>query len=325
MLSKMKTDRDFSDLMQIHVREMLEYLLRFQYRFDVYAMTEFIEFDPELPEEITRTYTGSYLFFTIANYTLTTAGVSEGFFTFNAGFGAQNFPAHVKIPLGAIAQIRVDGAIIFISQATYKDILLRQDVERSRKKFLAANKDNPLIDQLQANANKEEEKRAERNKRFGFERAEVLKTGAEVEEKKKEAVKKRESRFEMMKRAIEFAQHNEKEDKKLISALQNAQKQVKEAVKKVESKKLKAKRAANEATKKGAKTSPNEAKSAVKAAKGESETSEAKATKRTAKKSTATTAKRTTKPPKETKKTSEALAAKKPAAKKDDKPKKPKA
>lgn len=62
MLSKMKTDRDFSDLMQIHVREMLEYLLRFQYRFDVYAMTEFIEFDPELPEEITRTYTGSYLF-----------------------------------------------------------------------------------------------------------------------------------------------------------------------------------------------------------------------------------------------------------------------
>lgn len=323
MLSKMKTDRDFSDLMQIHVREMLEYLLRFQYRFDVYAMTEFIEFDPELPEEITRTYTGSYLFFTIANYTLTTAGVSEDFFTFNAGFGAQNFPAHVKIPLGAIAQIRVDGAIIFISQATYKDILLRQDVERSKKKFLAANKDNPLIDQLQANANKEEEKRAERNKRFGFERAEVLKTGAEVEEKKKEAVKKRESRFEMMKRAIEFAQHNEKEDKKLIDALQNVQKQVKEAVKKVESTKPKETKVASKGE---IKTSPNEAKTAVKVAKGApSETKAAQNAKRTAKKPAATTAKSATKPLKEAKKTNEAKAAKKPAAKKDDKPKKPKA
>ena len=67
-----------------------------------------IKFTPQLPVEIRETFNETVLFI-LSGYTFESAQLDEDYFSFEAGFGAENFGSIVTIPLLGIQQIIIGG------------------------------------------------------------------------------------------------------------------------------------------------------------------------------------------------------------------------
>jgi len=107
---------DFMQLKIKHAKEILALLLSIQEEFDILCALEGIEFEPELPSHISSAFKDVILF-SLANYTLSTATIKDDYLQFEAGFGEENFPSVVKVPIGNILQITQEEAPLFINVA----------------------------------------------------------------------------------------------------------------------------------------------------------------------------------------------------------------
>jgi len=108
------TNSDFYELKIKHAKEILSLLIHLQEEFDVLSQLEGVEFDPKLPEHISSQFKDVILF-SLANYTLSTAKLNEGYLTFEAGFGEENFGSFVKVPVENIIQITQEETPLFIN------------------------------------------------------------------------------------------------------------------------------------------------------------------------------------------------------------------
>ncbi len=106
----------FRDLKSKHAEEILTLLLQNDDEFSVLCHAEHIDFNPELPQEITKNFTNAIVF-AIANYTLQSAHVLDGKFIFEAGFGEENIGSVVTVPLDNIIQITQEDVPLFINAA----------------------------------------------------------------------------------------------------------------------------------------------------------------------------------------------------------------
>jgi len=108
------TNPKFREIKISHAEEILHFLIQSQDAFDILCVYEDITFDPQLPKEISKSF-HDVIFFSIANYTLSTATIQNEYLTFEAGFGEQNFGSFVKVPIENILQITQEDTPLFVN------------------------------------------------------------------------------------------------------------------------------------------------------------------------------------------------------------------
>ena len=107
---------EYRALIQTHIIETISYLFNKNQQFGLVCEVKSISFNPELPPEIKDTFQDNVLFI-MTGYTLESAQLEETYFSFEAGFGSENFGSTVIVPLLAIKQILVGDNPIVINLA----------------------------------------------------------------------------------------------------------------------------------------------------------------------------------------------------------------
>lgn len=98
---------EYHNLIQQHLRKVIELLFKEDTEFRIICNTEFVEFMPHLPNYITEGF-NDIIVFDIAEYSFESASIENDILTFEAGFGEENIGTTISIPLLAIAQIFID-------------------------------------------------------------------------------------------------------------------------------------------------------------------------------------------------------------------------
>ena len=99
---------EYRTLMKAHILKTIEYLFSKNQEFALACEVKMITFTPELPTEILDSFNETVLFI-LSGYTFESAQLDEGSFSFEAGFGTDNFGSLVTIPLLGIQQILIGG------------------------------------------------------------------------------------------------------------------------------------------------------------------------------------------------------------------------
>ena len=115
---------EYRALIQSHIFKTIQYLFDNNQEFALACEVKYISFSPELPNDIKSSFDDTVLFI-LRGFTFESAQITEEYFSFEAGFGSENFGSLVSMPLLAIKQIFVGEHPIVINLA---------DPEPERKK-----------------------------------------------------------------------------------------------------------------------------------------------------------------------------------------------
>ncbi len=107
---------EYRTLMQSHIFDTITYLFNKDQEFALACEVKTITFNPELPTEILNSFNETVLFI-LSGYTLESAQLEESYFSFEAGFGPDNFGSLVTIPLLGIQQVFVGDNPVVINHA----------------------------------------------------------------------------------------------------------------------------------------------------------------------------------------------------------------
>jgi len=97
---------EYKALMEEHISKTIHYLFEKDSEFAIACDIEHISFSPELPSNVLETFKETVLFI-ISGYSFETSKLEEGYLSFEAGFGENNFGSTVTVPLLAIRQLFV--------------------------------------------------------------------------------------------------------------------------------------------------------------------------------------------------------------------------
>jgi len=112
---KLLYNQKYKELLIKQTKEQLIFLLQNSIEFSVVVnMDSGVDFNPELPEEITSSFR-DFTLFTISGYTFKSAYVENNTFIFEAGFGRENIGAVVYVDIDRILQIVIGETPIFIN------------------------------------------------------------------------------------------------------------------------------------------------------------------------------------------------------------------
>ena len=120
MIKDIIENDEYKNLVENQIKENILFLLRKNQEFSITANIEPITFNPELPKVI-KEQMHKFSLFVLSNYTYTTVEITDGYLSFEAGFGNENFGSVVKIPLHAVFQIIVDESILYINSVATVD------------------------------------------------------------------------------------------------------------------------------------------------------------------------------------------------------------
>lgn len=109
---------EYKALISEHIHKTIIYMFSQQQEFAIACEIKHITFTPELPSEIKATFDETVLFI-LSGYTFESAKLEEEYFSFEAGFGSDNFGSTVSVPLLAMKQIFVEDHPIVINLAEY--------------------------------------------------------------------------------------------------------------------------------------------------------------------------------------------------------------
>jgi hypothetical protein len=128
---------EYKALMQEHIVNTIGYLFSKDQEFAIACEVKHITFDPVLPSDILEGFKETVLF-VLSGYTFESAKLEGEYFSFEAGFGNENFGSTVTMPLLAIKQVIVGEHPIVLNLAhpTPK-------VEQSKKSSMEALLNNP--------------------------------------------------------------------------------------------------------------------------------------------------------------------------------------
>jgi len=129
--------QEYKALMQEHIANTIGYLFSKDQEFAIACEVKHIDFDPMLPSEILESFNDTVLF-VLSGYTYETAKLEGEYFSFEAGFGHENFGSTVTMPLLAIKQVIVGEHPIVLNLAHPSP-----KVEQSKKSSMEALLNNP--------------------------------------------------------------------------------------------------------------------------------------------------------------------------------------
>jgi hypothetical protein len=131
----------YQELISSHLEQTIGFLFENNQEFALACETKFLHFDPELPHSISESF-GESVLFILTGYTFETAKLEEGYFSFEAGFGDENFGSFVTLPLLAVKQIFVGEYPIAINISEPIDPS-KQAAEADSNKSMEALLNNP--------------------------------------------------------------------------------------------------------------------------------------------------------------------------------------
>jgi len=117
---------EYRALIQSHIFKTIQYLFEKDQEFALACEVKYITFSPELPTDIKSSFEDTVLFI-LRGFTFESAQITEEYFSFEAGFGSENFGSVVSMPLLAIKQIFLGEHPIVIN-------LAHPEIERRKKK-----------------------------------------------------------------------------------------------------------------------------------------------------------------------------------------------
>lgn len=117
---------EYRALIQSHIYQTIQYLFDKNQEFALACEVKYITFSPELPHEIKDSFEETVLFI-LRGFTFESAQLNEEGFSFEAGFGSENFGSVVSLPLLAIKQVFVGENPIVIN-------LAHPEIETKKKK-----------------------------------------------------------------------------------------------------------------------------------------------------------------------------------------------
>ena len=144
---------EYRALIQTHIFETIKYLFNKNQEFALACEIKYITFTPELPAEIKESFDDTVLFI-LSGFTFESAQLDEEYFSFEAGFGSDNFGSTVSVPLLAIKQLFVGDNPIVIN-------LAHPVIESEKKKEVSASKKSSM----EALLNNPENKKLLKNKK----------------------------------------------------------------------------------------------------------------------------------------------------------------
>ena len=104
---------EYKALIQSHIFESIEYLFHKNQEFALACEVAHITFSPKLPKDILESFNETILF-VLSGYTFESATIDKEYFTFEAGFGPENYGSTLTVPLLCIKQVFVgDHPILF--------------------------------------------------------------------------------------------------------------------------------------------------------------------------------------------------------------------
>ena len=107
---------EYRALIQSHIYETIKYLFSQNQEFALACEVKYITFTPELPAEIKNSFEDTVLFI-LSGFTFESAQLNDDYFSFEAGFGSENFGSTVSLPLLGVKQIFVGDSPILINLA----------------------------------------------------------------------------------------------------------------------------------------------------------------------------------------------------------------
>ena len=111
---------EYKTLMKSHIFQTIEYLFSQNQEFAIACKIDHITFNPELPKEIQASFQETVLFI-ISGYAFESASIDKEYFSFEAGFGSDNFGATVTVPLLAIHQVALGENPIVFNLSKYEE------------------------------------------------------------------------------------------------------------------------------------------------------------------------------------------------------------
>lgn len=142
MIESLLGDEAFHGMMKKHTHEIVELLLKKGVHFSILTNVSDVNFDPELPENITQGFKPITMFF-LAGYTFESAQIYNDTLSFEAGFGNENFGSLVSVSLDAILQIVVEEVPVFINLSTPSKVVNKVPKEKGIKRSMEALMSNP--------------------------------------------------------------------------------------------------------------------------------------------------------------------------------------
>ncbi len=138
MINNIIENNEYKDLVSSQVKDTIQFLLNQNQEFAITANLDAIKFNPELPNN-TYQQLSKFSLFVLSNYTYSTINLENEDFSFEAGFGSENFGSTVKIPYYAVFQIVVGESILFVNSVATVDKFNNDTKEKSYNIF----KNNP--------------------------------------------------------------------------------------------------------------------------------------------------------------------------------------
>ena len=127
---------EYRTLIQSHIFETITYLFNKNQEFALACEVKYITFTPELPADIKDSFEDTVLFI-LSGFTFESAQLNKEYFSFEAGFGSENFGSTVSVPLLAIKQLFVGDNPIVIN-------LANPVIESEKKKEVSASKKSSM-------------------------------------------------------------------------------------------------------------------------------------------------------------------------------------
>lgn len=132
---------EYKALMQSHIYQTIDYLFKKNQEFAIACEIEHITFSPELPQSIQENFNETVLFI-LSGYTFESATLDKDYFSFEAGFGEENFGSTVTVPLLSIKQVLLGEHPIVLNLVRYESIDKKRE-STSTKSSMEALLNNP--------------------------------------------------------------------------------------------------------------------------------------------------------------------------------------
>lgn len=138
----------YRTLMQTHISETIQYLFEENQEFALACEVKYITFSPDLPSSIKESFDDIVLFI-LSGFTFESSKIEGGYFSFEAGFGSDNFGSTVSVPLLAIKQIFVGENPVVINLSspgtTDKEKKEKSAAKKSSMEALLSNPENKKL------------------------------------------------------------------------------------------------------------------------------------------------------------------------------------
>jgi len=132
----------YKTLMSEHIFKTIDYLFEKNQEFAIACQIKHVIFQPELPTGIQESFDETVLFI-LSGYTFESAHLEKDFFSFEAGFGEDNFGSTVTVPLLAIKQLFVGDNPIVLNLAEY--VAEKKPTEKNSMESLLKNPENKKL------------------------------------------------------------------------------------------------------------------------------------------------------------------------------------